>query len=65
GAKVTLICQTAKIGVGCLLIFSTLHGANIREISEIAKIFPVFNIVPQIAQMNTDFSRNRIASGVG
>ena len=26
-----------------LLIFSTLHGANIREISEIAKIFLVFN----------------------
>ena len=26
-----------------ILIFSTLHGANIREISEIAKVFPVFN----------------------
>ena len=31
------------------------HGANIREISEIAKGFLVFNIVPQIAQMYTDF----------
>lgn len=38
-----------------MLIFSTLHAANIREISEIAKGFLVFNIVPQISQMNTDF----------
>ncbi|RGN85671.1 hypothetical protein DXB41_02670 [Segatella copri] len=37
-----------------ILIFSTLYAANIREISEIAKEFLVFNIVPQIAQMNTD-----------
>ena len=26
-----------------ILIFSTLHGANIREIYDIAKIFLVFN----------------------
>lgn len=38
-----------------ILIFSTLHGACIREISEIAKGFLVFNIVPQIAQMTQIF----------
>ena len=36
-------------------LFYCLHAANIREISEIAKGFLVFNIVPQISQMNTDF----------
>lgn len=38
-----------------ILSFSSFSNANIREISEIAKIFPVFNIVPQIALMNTVF----------
>ena len=39
-----------------ILIFSTLHGANIREIYDIAKEFLVFNIeVPQISRIYTDF----------
>ena len=45
-----------------ILIFSTLHGANIREISEIGKIFPVFNT----SGSPTDFTdEHRFLCGLG
>ena len=45
-----------------LLIFSTLHGANIREISEIAKGFLVFNT----SGSPTDFTdEHRFLCGLG
>ena len=45
-----------------ILIFSTLHGANIREISEIAKGFLVFNT----SGSPTDFTdEHRFLCGLG